>query len=149
MAQAPPFEEDLLPNLSHPFQQTLNIETTVPSQRQTPLSVPSRRKPVPIRSQKDTIPYARSLNPFQSTSQHKTQLGHVQRFTNPIISDGRAHARSSNNTTESAPVFIGVVGVTGSGKSSLIKRVTGCDDVVVSDGLMPGNHFRKSPNIQR
>jgi ABC-type Mn2+/Zn2+ transport system ATPase subunit len=62
----------------------------------------------------------------------------------PMRSLGPACAISSDNTTEDAPVFIGVVGVTGSGKSSLIKRVTGCDNVVVFDGLRSGNSFKIS-----
>lgn len=37
-----------------------------------------------------------------------------------------------------APVFIGVVGVTGSGKSTFIHRVTGCKDIIVADGLQSG-----------
>jgi hypothetical protein len=82
-----------------------------------------------------------SLNPFRPLSQEKPHAVPDERPSNPIRSPGCTLASGSDNTTEDAPIFIGVVGVTGSGKSSLINRVTGCDDVAIFHGLKSGNGF--------
>ena len=48
---------------------------------------------------------------------------------------------STSWSTSTNDVVVGVVGVTGSGKSSFIKRVTQCADIVVGDGIESGkNH---------
>lgn len=131
----PPSQDQDLLNLSQALRQRLSVN----QHTEPPVLSRIHRKPVPIQ---ETMPQLQSSNPFQSASQQKPHAVPVERPFNPFCSAGRTQVNSSDSTIEDgAPVFIGVVGITGSGKSSLINRVTGCDDVVVSDHLRSGNGF--------
>jgi ABC-type proline/glycine betaine transport system ATPase subunit len=42
-------------------------------------------------------------------------------------------------------VVIAIMGMTGVGKSTFIRTITGCDDIVIGHGLMSGKQRRITP----
>jgi hypothetical protein len=89
-----------------------------------------------------------SNNPFRARLPEQATRSPFQEAIPTRSTPETVQSRTSAAVRVSREVFIGVVGVTGSGKSTFIKRVTSCgDDDIVAHGLragsMPGLHHRE------
>lgn len=157
-----------------PSQTTTELGVLPVRSRRIPPPVPPRipRKPlakvepvVTVREcqQSPNSPLRRSPSSAQQPTSHETARADPFAALSPLrpVSTNH-HAASSqqnlpkpqtvSNVTSTSiqpegdlpPVFIGVVGVTGSGKSTFINRVTGCKDIIVADGLQSGELSRSN-----
>lgn len=108
---------------SPPADHSPHIMPIKAARRKTPPPVPRRlaRKPLPNTDQ--SVPLRNDDSPVAVQASAWSSAV-------PIRAPPKDHRKL---------VYIGVVGITGSGKSSLIQRVTGHEDILVADGLESGS----------